>query len=274
MIQIYAPTERIRELLDGKTYIAETLNKEILDELGFFVLRSAISTERAEHYLQSYKKMLQDGILKRSEFHSTEVKISHVEDFNDLVDQPGLKTVWPNFYGGQVASSFQRIISKYKDSPAPVILHQDTSYQFGDFEQYSLFTALTECDKNNGGLKLYPGTSKLGYLADAGALNAEVLPSDLPICCPKLNPGDILIMHSATWHFSDSYLKGEERIYLEIHIVSSHSPFAQKNIAGASPTGGWKVEFDLVEREESNFFVQSRSQRLKEALEKLSKLDA
>lgn len=272
-MKITAPISEIQRLIDKESYSQTTLDKNVLDVLGFFVLRSGISNEQADQYLNTYRELVSQGVLKRSELHSTEVKIGHVDHFDDLYKSEQLKHVWAQLFGGTVGASFKRILVKAADSPKPVILHQDIGYQYGETEQYSFFVALTECGRTNGGLRLYPGTHKLGYLGDAGTLNEEILPRDLPVCSPTLFPGDILIMHAATWHFSDAYVSGNDRVYFELHVLDGNSPFARDTIAG-TPTTGWKVAYDPVMREEAAFFKVSRSQSLAAARAALSKLQA
>jgi hypothetical protein len=270
-MKITAPISAIQQLIDRGSYSDTRFQKDTLDALGFFVLRSGISPEKANQYLDTYRELTAQGVLKRSELHSTEIKISHVNDFHDLHTSAGLQHVWPQLFSGTVGASFKRILVKAADSPKPVILHQDIGYQYGETEQYSFFVALTECGMTNGGLKLYPGTHKLGYLGDAGTLNEEILPNDLPVCSPVLFPGDVLIMHSATWHFSDAYVSGNDRVYIELHVLDGNSPFSRETIAGTS-TMGWKVDYDPVMREEAAFFKVSRSQSLAAARAALSKL--
>lgn len=271
-MKITAPVAEIQRLVDEGAYSQTTFQKDVLDTLGFFVLRAGIGKENAERYLHTYRELSAQGVLKRSEFHSTEVKISHVDHFDDLPKLAELQNVWPHLYGGIVGTSFKRILAKAADSPNPVILHQDICYQYGETEQYSFFMALTECGLTNGGLKFYPGTHKLGYLGDAGTLNPEILPDGLPVCSPVLYPGDVVMMHSSTWHFSDAFVSGNERIYIELHVLDGNSPFSRETIAG-TPTNGWKVDYDPVMREDANFFVRSRSQSLNEARAKLAELE-
>ena len=270
-MQITGPTERLNDLIQGKAYEGLELNREILDELGFFVVRNILGSDETNHYYELFKELIANGTIKRSEFHSTEYKIDHVSGFDDLPKKPSFKKLWPNFFSGKVGSNFKRILSKDQDSPAAVILHQDTSYQFGDTEQYSLFTSLTPSSLRNGGLQLYPGTHKLGYLGDAGSLNPSVLPKEIQSCAPNMARGDVLIMHSATWHFSEVFQEGEERVYLEWHILSAESPFSNETLWG-DPVQQWQVNFNIVNREESDFFVRSRSMRLKNAIAELEEL--
>jgi ectoine hydroxylase-related dioxygenase (phytanoyl-CoA dioxygenase family) len=169
-----------------------------------------------------------------------------------------------------VGLGFVRLLSKSAESPSAVILHQDISYQYGDNEQYSIFLALSHCHNLNGGLSLYPGTHKMGYLGDAGELDSKVLPSDLFAVCPELNMGDALLMNSNTWHFSEAYTKGQERLMLEAHIIDGQSPYANYPLSGSCDSE-WKVEMNPVNREEVSFFKNSRSQRIKQLQSELEK---
>lgn len=270
-MKINAPISGIQKLIRGKKFVGKSLEREVLDELGFFIVKDGLGKANATRYFKTYQKLTEQGVLKRSKLHSTEVKISHVNDFDDIGTLPKLKSLWTHFFDGKVGLSFKRILCKSESSPAPVFLHQDTCYQYGDTEQYSIFLALTECSGWNGGLKFYPGTHKLGYLGDAGVLNPNVLPEGLPVCSPELESGDLVIMHSATWHFSDAFQNGVERTYLELHILSAESPFSQEVLTG-NPISNWSVNYDPVMRKDANFFIRSRSQLIKDQKKEIEQL--
>jgi hypothetical protein len=267
------PTDRINEVLKNKTYDSYHLNKEVLNEVGFFVLREGIPKDRANFYYEKFKEKYDVGEIAKSKFHNTEVAVLGIEIFEQLKYEQKLKQIWPHFFNGVVGNDFIRILIKNEEHIKPVFLHQDIGYQCGGEEQYSFFTALSHTYESNGGLQLFPGTHKLGYLGDVGEINRANLPSDLPICSPELFPGDILIMHSATWHCSSVNKAKTERIYIETHIISGNSPYCKNLIFGKS-TNKSRADLDISKREMDKFFINSRSSRLKKAEIALNKLNS
>lgn len=270
-MKITAPTAKISESIDQGLFRANRLNANVLDDLGFFVINNLVSSQECSELASLYSSLFSTNTLARSPRHSTEVKVHSIQDFEEVFKSPSFEPVWSALFNGNVGLGFVRILSKSPESPNAVILHQDISYQYGDSEQYSLFLALSHCHSKNGGLSLYPGTHKLGYLGDAGELDAKVLPKDLAPLCPELNPGDALLMNSNTWHFSQAFNEGEERIMLEAHLINGHSPYAQ-NILSGEANAAWKVEMDPVNRVEVSFFKNSRCQRIQQLQSELNKL--
>lgn len=266
------PLVEIKTLLSEKIYDSETLNKDVLDKLGFFVLRNGIPKDRANYYYNQFKDQYNAGIITKSKYHNTEVPVSGIEIFEQLKFEKKLEKIWPDFFDGVVGNDFIRILIKNEEHNKAVFLHQDIGYQCGGDEQYSFFTALSDTYASNGGIQLIPGTHKLGYLGDVGEINRAVLPTDYPVCSPKLYPGDILIMHGAAWHFSETNIAKTERIYFETHVIPGNSPYC-RNILYGKRSSKYRADTDIAKREMDNFFVNSRSSRLKKAETALNKLN-
>ncbi|MDC3132976.1 phytanoyl-CoA dioxygenase family protein [Flavobacteriaceae bacterium] len=267
------PLKKINEILKSRVFDNKDFNKEVLDAVGFFVLRQGISEERAAFYYKHFKEKYNSGAISKSKYHNTEVPVLGNEIFEQLKYEPQLKRVWPHFFDGIVGNDFIRILIKNKEHRKPVFLHQDIGYQCGGDEQYSFFTSLSSTNKKNGGLQIVPGTHKLGYLGDVGEINRDILPKGFPVCSPELSPGDILIMHSAAWHFSAVNEAKTERIYVETHVIPGNSPYC-KNLLYGKQTMEYSAELDIAKREMDNFFVNSRSSRLKKAEQALSQLNS
>lgn len=160
------------------------------------------------------------------------------------------------FFDGDVAADLPYIFRKNGEANSRVHLHNDLDYQMGTRDRYSLFLALTEANPTNGGLNLYPSTHHFGSLGDCGELNPDALPAGYPMVETKMNPGDLLIMHSGIWHTSDASQTDKPRIYLELHIKPSTCPTAKFPLFGA-PTGLFQNHCSAYD-----LFCSSRQQKL------------
>ncbi len=269
-MKILAPTVKIKKSIDSGLYQGNQLNSQVLDRLGFFVVNRLVETSHCEKLTSLYSDLYSSEAIARSPLHSTEVKIDSNQEFQNVFRKDSFTSLFKHMFDGNVGLGFVRLLSKNADSPAAVILHQDICYQYGDNEQYSLFLALSHCHNLNGGLSLYPGTHKLGYLGDAGELESRVLPADLSAFCPELNAGDVLIMNSNIWHFSQAFKQGEERLMLEAHVLNGKSPYANNALTGSCESD-WQVEMNPFNREEVSFFKNSRSQRIEQLQSQLNK---
>lgn len=120
----------------------------------------------------------------------------------------------------------ERLVVKDAAARGPVFLHQDCAYHKGGLDKWSAFVALTESSARNGGLTVYPGTHVYGSLGDAGEIDRAMLAAvGAEPWTPSMNPGDVLLMHSATWHESGAHTEGPDRILVDIILSPGEDPF-------------------------------------------------
>lgn len=263
--KISAPIPELVAFVDEKKYIGEVLDWDALKFAGLFVLKNALAKHLVEKYLSAFYHGLGSSALKRTPFHLTQVEISPDHFLAKIMDEPEFLTIASMFFNGDVGNDFIRIVKKDAIDTLPVFLHQDTCYQIGGFERYSLFIALTDCNYKNGGLCGYPGTHNFGYLGDAGEI-ADLLPEGYPVVCTDLNAGDIFIMHSAIWHKSPENLSGSPRVYLEVHLQSADEPTTKKVLCGKRRSA---YKFELLENE---IFSSSRKIKLQSLFSQVEQL--
>lgn len=257
-----APIKFMNEAINSGALDARVLNMDVLDNFGMYVLRKAIDSKTIERYYREYKSYQNSDHFNRTNFHLTEVGVEDGNPLREILKNAQLLKLIEQFFLGNVGLYNFRIVKKDAEDFSPVFLHQDVGYHKGGFERYSLFIPLTRCWVENGGLKLYPGTHKFGYLGDVGEIR-DFLPADYPRLTPELFPGDILFMHSALWHSSGANLSGEERVYLDVHIQDANEPSSSQTLTGASD-GQW-----ILNLSHDEIFSNSRSQKLKALYQKI-----
>ncbi|RZL04461.1 MAG: hypothetical protein EOP36_00145 [Rubrivivax sp.] len=256
MSTITAPLQELQRVIHSQAFASEMIDFEVLNFLGIFVLKKAFASNTINQYSQAYFEAIQSGDLKKTDFHLTEVKLDEQQSLRKIVQEPEFIKVASLFFNGRVGSDFIRIVKKDANHRQPVFTHQDTGYQIGGFERYSFFIALTDCDEANGGLAFYPGTHHFGYLGDVGEIK-NILPPSYPKVTPQIQAGDILIMHSATWHQSPENTSGRDRVYLEVHIQDIDEPTTRLAICGERKSP-WSLSLS-----EDDIFKNSRTQRLR-----------
>jgi hypothetical protein len=260
------PINELREIIYSSRHINKDLNLDILNELGFFIVKGALKKEIALIYKNNFRYELDAGLLKKTNSHPTEIKIPSTSSLFEILNEKGFLDLALNFYNGEIGSDFLRVVNKDYSNFSPVFLHQDSGYQIGNFDRYSLFIALTACNNQNGGLVLYPGTHKYGYLGDAGEIR-DFLPENFPRVESDLSPGDVLIMHSATWHKSNASLSKNDRTYLEVHIQNINDPTTLYFISGTR-NSKWFLNMNNEE-----IFVNSRTQRINQKNKEIENLN-
>tara|TARA_B100000214_G_C23852172_1_gene573935 strand:- start:307 stop:945 length:639 start_codon:yes stop_codon:yes gene_type:complete len=189
------------------------------------------------------------------ENHPTKV-FTEIDPVSEIVNSRSFRLILPLFFNGNVGYVRGQFFRKNKDNPNKVKLHNDLMYSSGGSEKYSIFLPITNCNKLNGNLILYPGTHHFGLLGDAGELNRDALPKDLLRMENELYPGDILIMNSAIWHESNHFKSGQERIFFEFKLVSSQDPCSVGNLLGD------KKQLYKLPSLSNDLFLNSRLQRL------------
>ena len=195
-------SKHVKRLINNEKYFGNSVNHAYLDDLGFFVVKNFLSEITINKYRKKFIKYLENKKLNKTKKHPVEVKIEKINSFRNIYKNKQLKKLVKGFYNGQVGSDFFRIVKKDITNLSAVFCHQDTGYQIGSFDRYSLFICLTDNNRLNGGMVLYPSTHKFGYLGDAGEISKNFTKKFQKVC-PDLKAGDVLIMHSALWHESD-----------------------------------------------------------------------
>lgn len=256
----------VKKKMKTLNYISEETNHETLDSLGFFVVKNAFKKSTIEQFKLKYLNIKKKQLIKKTKNHLVEVKIDKISFFKKIYKDPQLKKVVKNFYNGNVGSDFFRIVKKDAANLKPVFCHQDTGYQFGSFDRYSLFISLTKTNNDNGGLIVYPSTHKFGYLGDAGEISKNITKNFFKIC-PSLQSGDVLIMHSSLWHESNQNFEKSDRIYLEVHIQDINEPSTKYSILGKK-NNHIKIPFDPAK-----IFSNSRAQRIVLLKDKIKKIE-
>ena len=216
------------------------------------------SSQSLKLWVTNKKEVL--GSNREIENKNNPVEIKELPDeLYQLSRNPKLLELLEPVFGENIGLYQKRFVVKDSSSVNPVILHQDSGYHVGTFDKASMFLALKKVNRENGGMYLYPGTHRFGYLGDAGSINAEVLPSNWPVITPELEPGDFMLMRSLTWHGSGPFVSGDERVMTDFIYQPASDPSTREVVKGAS---GWSRSF-LTERRQ-DIFIACRSSKLRQ----------
>lgn len=256
MLKFNAPIDKLNEIIFSGLHDSKNLNLSVLDDLGMYVLRNVFPVEKINDYYKCYLSYKNSPDFDRTKFHLTEVKVSGNNELRKILKENELLNIVSKFFSGNVGLYNFRIVKKDGDDTSGVFLHQDVGYHVGSFNRFSLFVPLTHCGLSNGGLKLYPGTHKLGYLGDAGEIK-DFLPVSYPRIVPDVMPGDLIIMHSALWHSSGENKAKSDRVYFDIHIQAAEEPSTREVLVGVK-NSEWVLNMNPDE-----IFSSSRTQKLK-----------
>ncbi len=256
MIKFNGPIAKLNETIDSGLHDSQNINLSVLDDLGMCIVRNAFPVEKINHYYNHYLGYKKAPNFDRTKFHLTEVKVSGDNELRKILKENEFLNIVTKFFYGNVGLYNFRIVKKDVADTSSVFLHQDVGYHIGCFDRFSLFVPLTPCGLSNGGLKLYPGTHKLGYLGDAGEIK-DFLPESYPRIVPDVMPGDLIIMHSALWHSSGENNAKSDRVYFDIHIQAADEPSTKEVLVGVK-NSEWVLNMDPDE-----IFSSSRTQKLK-----------
>ena len=254
---------------------------ELFKLCGIFIVRSAFQPIEVMNWQKAWKDFSNSYPQRNvNQFNPPEVLEELSPELLSITKQPKILDILEQIMGPEIGLFRARFMVKDKNARNRVHLHDDFCYQIGWPHKASVFLALSEVNELNGGLRLYLGTSKFGYLGDAGEINKELLGENWPSVAPSLMPGDFVIMASTTWHESSPYVSGPDRVITDF-IYQPADDFSTKEIVRGkgilqktfmnTHSDGTLIKptektMDLHER----FFMRSRISKLKELQQKIN----
>lgn len=240
---------------------ADRLSPEIYREVGYFVIRNLIPAERIALWQREWELFYSSELGEKrivNPYNPVHVherlphKLAEIHKCPELLDT--LEVLYPD-----LALFMQRFVIKDSNSRAAVFPHNDFCYDFGWPEKTTVFVPLTVSSRENGGISFYPGTHHFGYLGDAGEVNTEIIEPGWPLVCPTLNPGDVALCHTCTWHCSPQPTKGPDRVLVQATFQPASDPSSVAVLRGK-----WRTRYRLSNVPREKFFVRSRSSRLRD----------
>ncbi len=249
-----APVAELLELVENMYYITPYPNYQVLDELGFILIPNLIP----KFDLQNLTKLSLDVELQDVPFHSTRVLVNSSRLMKYLVEMNAMRQLVQklNLFSGNVGISRPCLFRKKANDDKRIHLHNDLNYMMGGYSMISVFIALTPANKENGGLVIFPGTHHFGSLGDAGEINRNILPPRYPSVQTSMNPGDIMLMNSATWHESNGNSTDSDRVYIEFKLQPADDPTTKHLLCGER-----KAKY-FIDPDCSEVFTDSRVKKL------------
>ena len=250
---------------------AEELSLEVYRQTGFFVVRRVIPEERIREWQTKWDRFYADTLEHDRDvdkYNPVDVREQTPTELADIHKCPQLLDVMEKVYP-DLALFKQRFVIKDHNSRAPVFVHQDFPYDYGMLDKTTVFIPLSVSNKDNGGISFYPGTHHFGYMGDAGEVNTALINSEWPLICPSLEPGDIALCNTCTWHCSPPHVRGPDRILVQATFQPANDPSSVALLRGE-----WKTKFRLGGLPRGDFFVRSRSGRLRELQAQVNRFES
>jgi hypothetical protein len=225
--------DKIRELLPKLD--SDAFSPEVFACTGIFVIRKTIPPETIHEWQSEWESFY------ASKFPSgrTVNKFNPVAFDDELPpvlaamhQHASLLDIIEQAFGPNIALYNQRLVIKDRNSRGPVFLHHDSPYHLGWPAKASAFVAISPVMPENGGMIFYPGTHQFGFLGDAGEINPDILEPTWPTISPSLEPGDVALMNSLTWHRSGPHVSGHDRIMADIIYQPANDPSSNALLRG------------------------------------------
>jgi hypothetical protein len=227
---------------------------------GVFVIRGVVESSTLARWQKLWDEFYTGRLQsqrKVNPYNPVAVDEQPPGELAEIYKYPLLLDVIEQAFGPDIALFNQRFVIKDHQSRGPVFLHSDFPYHLGFPRKASAFLALSPANAENGGMVFYPGTHHYGYLGDAGELDADFLDPDWPTLCPSLEPGDVALMNSCTWHRSGPHVSGPDRVLADIIYQPAGDPSSKELLRGQ-----WQT--DLFVDRKKPMFKRSRVKRLEE----------
>jgi len=237
--------------------------------MGIFVVRNAIPPGVVDLWRNTWNDFCATELStgrKVNRFNPVALDEEPPPILANMHRHPSLLDVVEQAFGPDIALYNQRFVVKDQHSRGSVFLHQDFPYHLGWPTKASLFVPLSVVSPDNGGMVFYPGTHQYGYLGDAGEIDPSILDPNWPACSPSLEPGDVVLMNSLTWHGSGPHVRGPDRVLADIIYQPADDPSGIALLRGQ-----WRTEI-FLDRRNAHLFVRSRVSRLVELQRELDSL--
>jgi len=246
---------------------APVFDVEVFRAVGAFVVRNLFPAETVAAWQAAWAEFQANTLAARKVgFNKVAVEEPLPPVLATMYESPEHRAVARAMFGPDVGLYNHRFVIKDQFSRDPVFLHQDYCYHLGFPEKASFFTPLSVCGRENGGLEFFLGTHQYGYLGDAGEIDPEAFPA-WPSILPELNPGDLVVMDSSTWHRSGPHLGGPDRILADTIIQPASDPSTVAMVCGENGP------VNRIDRSAAaGLFKRSRTTRMKELTAELSRL--
>jgi hypothetical protein len=245
---------------------------EVFAQTGLFVIRQAIPADELEQWRTEWDTFYATELAAGenvSRFNPVSIDLALPPLLQAIHKSPALLDIVERVFGPDLALYNQRFVIKDRYRLGDIFLHSDFPYHYGWPDKASAFLALSPVNRDNGGMYFYPGTQQFGYLSDTGELNASVLPEGWPVVSPRLEAGDVVLMHSATWHGSHPFSHGPDRILIDIIYQPSDDPSGVALLRGQ-----WQTELRIDKDMKARLYKRSRVTRLVELQKKLDAAEA
>jgi hypothetical protein len=246
---------------------AAVFNMEVFRAVGVFVIRALFPAATVAAWQAAWAEFQANTLVARKVgFNKVAVEEHLPPVLATIYRSPEHRAVARQLFGEDVGLYNHRFVIKDQYSRDPVFLHQDYCYHLGFPEKASFFTPLSVCGRENGGLEFFLGTHQYGYLGDAGEIDPGAFPV-WPSILPELNPGDLVVMDSSTWHRSGPHLGGPDRILADTIIQPATDPSTVAMVCGENGP------VNRIDRSPAaGLFKRSRTTRMKELTAELSRL--
>lgn len=242
-------------------------DRNIYRDTGIFIFKKALSEKIISKLQKIWKEYYEDlqknggrNIDNRNSVNFKDILPAELQNFYKTKD---IKKIAKQIFGNNVGLYNTRVTFKEKKTNTEVFLHQDFCYHLGFPEKCSLFVPFFKCGEDEGGLTFHLGSHQYGFLGDAGQIDKSKF-IKFQTLTPSLEPGDILVMNSLTWHESGPNISEKDRVLFDIIIQPSNDPSSVDLISGE-----WMTEFWIEQRKNTDFsvdelFINSRIKKLKE----------
>lgn len=251
---------------------SSVFDPEVFAQTGLFVIRQAIPAAELALWRAEWDAFYATELAAGdnvSRFNPVSIDLTVPPVLQAVHQSPALLDIVEQVFGPDLALYNQRFVIKDRYRLGDIFLHSDFPYHYGWPNKASAFLALSPVNRDNGGMYFYPGTQQFGYLADTGELDASVLPEGWPVVSPSLDAGDVVLMHSATWHGSHPFSHGPDRILADIIYQPADDPSGVALLRGQ-----WQTELRIDKDMKARLYKRSRVTRLVELQKKLDAAEA
>jgi ectoine hydroxylase-related dioxygenase (phytanoyl-CoA dioxygenase family) len=204
---------------------------QFYNENGYLIIRNFLSEEKIKqldlNYEQLRKKLAKQASIKYSDYQKEICQIRDLwrydKGFQNLILKDEISKIVPTFFEeGGCRLLHDHFINKPIGNNGIVPWHKDyTSWPIDNSNGLSLWLPFNNLDENSGVLEVIPKSHLLEEDKPVDFINDTIEFADNEIIKLTVNMGDLVILHSMTWHKSSANISAKERkAYISLWIPS------------------------------------------------------
>lgn len=110
-MKLKLPVKMLNNIIEEKKYTSSKLNKKVLENIGFYLIKNVFDVKLINSYYNYYRKNIGKKFIETPN-HKTGVDLPYNNKFKTLIKNNSLKSSINKIFKGNIGCDYIRIIKK------------------------------------------------------------------------------------------------------------------------------------------------------------------